>query len=292
MAIRLIAGGKFPARKLDDVIPNIGSELSSGRIGWPYIRLLYVQTDPSRRRAQLAADVLWNTEAGRQWRVKTAQKLYKEAFIKLGSTPMKHLAMYWPQFSEGYLKAQAIEILGKNSRGQNIFDLAWTRFENNLRTILWNEGETYDQATRRIEGGVRATAQAACAGVAFPQVPACIEENTTRIRREGFDMALRRYEIALERGNLQTWQLQKLNLNLNLAQTEIERLLQNQILGGADGDITRDDALVPADTDSELLADDAAVGEEQRKKTVRNVAIGSAALLGTGIASYLLFFRR
>ena len=169
MSIQILTSGKFPARKLTDAIPSISSALSDKRratLPAAYVRLLYVQTISSRRKAQLACDVIWNTEEGQAWRRQKAQELWSLNPLLQSSTPMQVLRRLWPTIRESTLIAVATQILGDDPRraGRKVFDLKWSGFENSLRSLFFREGETYQQAMARLDAATRDASQRACVG--------------------------------------------------------------------------------------------------------------------------------
>lgn len=298
MSIQILSRGAFPARKLTEAIPSISNSLSNKRSGTlppDYVRLLYVQTPSNRRKAQLASDVIWNTGEGQEWRRQYAQDLWdRSPIIRGGRTPMQLLRALWPQlFNGSALIEVARRILGDSTVGTNrkVFDLKWGSFENNLRSLFFREGETYEQAMFRLDTATSDLAQIACAGRLMSGYPDCLTQEAQRLRREEYDGALRSRRIELERANQQAGANQELRQQLNLAIAELDRLTSVIVGGGGAGDITSDEAVtfVPEGDSSLVTADDAAIEKAQKqKKVIRNVAIGTAALAGMGAAAFFI----
>lgn len=297
MSIQILSSGATPARKLTDAIPSFSSSLSDKRrstLPAAYVRLLYVQTPSNRRKKQLASDILWNTEEGQTWRRQTAQYLWdRSPHLRGGRTPMQVLRLLWPTFSESQLFEAARSALGDDPRraGRKVFDMKWAGFENALRGLFFREGETYQQAMQRLDAPTSDLAQIACAGQMFSGHSDCLIREARRLRREEYDGALRSQQIELERSRQRTASNQEMARQLDLALLELGRLTDQVVVGGGAGDITSDEAVtfIPEEDNAPVAADDAAIEETQkRKKVIRNVAIGTAALAGAGAAAFYL----
>tara|TARA_Y100000592_G_scaffold99962_1_gene177960 strand:- start:5074 stop:5805 length:732 start_codon:yes stop_codon:yes gene_type:complete len=243
------------------------------------MRLLYVQTPSANREAQLASDVLWNTDAGAAWRRERANAAWaalpaisRRAY---GSKTQFFKALY-ATFSARDIINAARSVLGQDARQRfNIFDRKWSYFRNHLRTIF---GWTEDYATEsaRQDQGDLATARTTVRSPLGGETSVVFQSALKDARKSRYDLALRRRQLDLERGNRTAEQERELQ-ELNEQIANLSSQLTNVITVGSGEETEEGRQTTEEETKSDLK---------------RNLAIGFGVLAGAGVASYFLFFRK
>ena len=281
MAIVNLTAGRYPGRNLSGAVSNVGVALGAGNTRLPndYMRLLYVQTPSADREAQLASDVLWNTDAGAAWRRERASAAWRAlpALVQRSySSPMQFFRTVWPTLSAREIINAARSLLGQDARQRfNIFDRKWSYFRNHLRTIFgWTEDYVTESA--RQDQGDLATARTAVPTPFGGETNVLFQGALKDARRSRYDLALRRRQLDLERGNRTAEQERELQ-DLNAQLANLSSQLTDVITVGSGEETEEGRQTAEEETKSDLK---------------RNLAIGFGVLAGAGVASYFLFFRK